>query len=147
MPPHEVFTACDFSGFGAVNDGALYCGNEISEKAPYMDKCAGYADKYGSYRYLVAPACLLNQLSELKAASRSAANTVSTTGETLVYNRSIIPADSGATTTSPVHRLGGPWMASNLWPHWHCRHPHDSLWRAGEHMLKSAWIYATVTKV
>ena len=68
IAPHDVFTACDLRGNGMAADGALYCGDEVPQAAPIMDKCAGYADAYGSYRYLVAPACLINQLAELKAA-------------------------------------------------------------------------------
>lgn len=112
IAPHDVFTACDLRGNGAVHDGALYCGDEVPQAAPIMDKCAGYADAYGSYRYLVAPACLLNQLAELRAARESAAggtptDTFSASGTSLyAYNGSVLPLAAGATAASASPQVG-----------------------------------------
>jgi len=44
-------------------DGLLYCGNVIEKMASKMDMCGGVADDEGTYKYLVAPTCLLQQLS------------------------------------------------------------------------------------
>jgi FtsP/CotA-like multicopper oxidase with cupredoxin domain len=109
IAPHDVFTACDYRGNGAVNDGALYCGNEIPERAGSMDKCAGYADEYGSYRYLVAPACLLNQLSSQQSAAAAVAtpgNTPGAFGNTLQYQGKVIATGAGATAASPSPQVG-----------------------------------------
>ena len=76
-----------------------------------MDKCAGYANTDGSYRYLVAPACLLNQLGAQKEKSTvSVGDTVDILGNSLLYNGSIIGTAFGATTASLAHRWAGPWM-------------------------------------
>ena len=104
VSPHDVFTSCDLEN---TYDGVLYCGDEIPEQAAIMDKCAGYANNYGSYRYLVAPACLLNQLIAQREKSASAVgDTVDIYGNALQYNRSIIGTALGATTASPSPQVG-----------------------------------------
>ncbi len=53
-------TACSFNG---EDDGIKYCGNIVKDIGSTIDKCGGYADKYGIYRYHITPTCLMDTLS------------------------------------------------------------------------------------
>ena len=43
-------------------DGLRYCGDRVQAVATELDKCGGYADTDGVYKYQVTPVCLLQQL-------------------------------------------------------------------------------------
>ncbi len=53
-------TPCSLHG---EDDGIKYCGNIVKEIGLSIDKCGGYADKYGIYRYHITPTCLMDTLS------------------------------------------------------------------------------------
>lgn len=59
-------TSCSLHG---EDDGIKYCGNIVKNIGPTIDKCGGYADKYGIYRYHINPTCLMDTLSVSSASS------------------------------------------------------------------------------
>eukprot|EP00605_Chrysophyceae_sp_TOSAG23-4_P001537 GSChrysophyteH1.ASY1.ANO1.1685.1 assembled CDS len=78
LVPGEAHTACSMDN---TDDGVLYCGDEVPAVAGLMDRCAGYSDKAGTYKYHIAPVCLIDQLTHLRADSEAAAFAADPEGE------------------------------------------------------------------
>ena len=52
-------SSCPIKG---ENDGVLYCGDSVIKYGSVLDKCGGFADGSGTYRYIFSPVCLETQL-------------------------------------------------------------------------------------
>jgi hypothetical protein len=66
----KALKPCNLHG---INDGVTYCGDALLANAAQMDKCGGYTDAKGQYRYQGVPVCLVQQLEEERAARAVAA--------------------------------------------------------------------------
>jgi len=66
----KALKPCNLHG---INDGVKYCGDALLANAAQMDKCGGYTDADGQYRYQGMPVCLVQQLEEERAARAAAA--------------------------------------------------------------------------
>jgi hypothetical protein len=102
----QYFTACALNG---ENDGVYDCGNEVPTNADLMDMCSGFADASGYYKYQTAPACLLQQLNELKANAIDAVETDIfniTNADGTILKKKLLSISAGATNTMPSAQIG-----------------------------------------
>jgi hypothetical protein len=58
----NIAVALNGVGIGTAGDNSDTCENILQRKGDSLDKCGGYADNTGDYRYYVPPSCLLQQL-------------------------------------------------------------------------------------
>ena len=102
----EKHTACNFSG---DHDGVLFCGDEVPVAAARMDRCAGFADRSGIYKYHIAPACLIEQLSQMAATTTPPLlinSTLSDGASDIVLRKQLLSFNQGATTVRPSPQVG-----------------------------------------
>lgn len=107
LAPYQKHSPCPVNG---EQDGVLYCGDEVPVVAALMDKCGGYADKEGRYKYHVPPVCLIDQLSAMatRSAEYRAAINSSTVEEGLsvTLKKRLQALQLGPAWTAPSPQLG-----------------------------------------
>ncbi len=77
--PYYKHSPCSIDG---PQDGVLYCGDEVPVAAALMDKCGGYADLEGRYKYHVPPVCLMDQLNAMALRASTDASINETVADT-----------------------------------------------------------------